>query len=159
MATIRRPAKPKTNYALISNDWLRDASLDWEARGLLAWLATHEHGFTVSVDDIVAAGTAGRDAVRRMLRKLVAAGYLLCRQVRDSAGKLRHALWQLSDPAGAKAQVKPSTGNPGHGFLIPLRRQEKTKNLQRACARRPAGGHAPCQGRSKKLTASGHCQG
>lgn len=76
MGTIRRGVLPTDHFTTISNAWLRDASLSWSARGLLCWLVSHTSDFEITEATIVAAGTAGRAAVRATIQELESAGYL-----------------------------------------------------------------------------------
>jgi hypothetical protein len=76
MSTVHRGPLPTDHFTIVSNAWMRDEQLPWEARGLLAWLAGHAAGHDITEDAIVAAGPAGRRAVRTMIQSLESAGYL-----------------------------------------------------------------------------------
>lgn len=74
--TLRRRSTPADRFTIISNTWIRDETLTWAARGLLAWMASHAAGFAYGEATIVESGPLGRDGVRMMIRELEAAGYL-----------------------------------------------------------------------------------
>jgi len=74
--TIRRGPLPTDHFTIISNAWVRDDSLSWAARGLLAWMQSHAEGYPITEEGIIAAGPGERAAVRTMTRALEEAGYL-----------------------------------------------------------------------------------
>lgn len=74
--TIKRGPLPTDHFTIISNAWVRDESLPWASRGLLAWMASHSADFVITEEKIIAAGPAERSAVRSMTRALEQAGYL-----------------------------------------------------------------------------------
>lgn len=74
--TIRRGPLPTDHFTIIPNAWMRDESLSWAARGLLAWIQSHADGFPITEEAIIAAGPGERAAVRTMTRALEEAGYL-----------------------------------------------------------------------------------
>jgi len=76
LSTIKRGPLPTDRFTIISNDWIRDSSLSWAARGLLAWLASHADGYEVTEEGIISAGPSGRAAVKVMIKDLEEAGYL-----------------------------------------------------------------------------------
>lgn len=107
--TIRRGSLPSDHFTIVSNDWIRDESLTWGARGLLTWLASHTDDFNITEDVIVESGPSGRDAVRTMLQALEEAGYL--RRVRTpivAGGSTVDYI--LQDPRGSE---NPTLGNVG----------------------------------------------
>lgn len=72
----RRRKLPADCFTIISNAWIRDETLSWAARGLLAWMASHAVGFAYTEATIIEAGPLSRDGVRTLIRELEAAGYL-----------------------------------------------------------------------------------
>jgi hypothetical protein len=149
MATLSRPRPPRRLYTAVPNTWVRDSTLTWEDRGLLAWLMSHEDGRPIDEAAVIAAGPAARDKVRAMLRRLVAGGYLVMQRVRDRAGRLaRGTVWQVRDPHvliderpatdgkpvpgddQAERDVSPgqsTDGKPVRGFLSSIREDQKNK--------------------------------
>lgn len=87
------------HFTQISNAALRDPRLSFKARGILAWLASHQDGFGCSVAAIVAdSDTDGKAAVRSALDELESAGYLSRERVRDQeTGRLGPADYLVTD--------------------------------------------------------------
>lgn len=106
--SVRRGPLPADRYTVIANDWLRDASLSWKAKGLLAYLVSHAAGYDLSHAQIVGDGRDGRDGVTAGLRELETAGYLRRTQARDpETGRVGEGVdYLLLDPDS------PSTDNP-----------------------------------------------
>lgn len=116
MANITRGPLPQDNFTQISNGWLRDKRLSWKARGLLAWLTSHNSGFEVSLSRIVAASDRdGRESARSAIEELETCGYLLRAKDRDKAGRITSASYTLVDACpdcheDPNAQVTPIVG-------------------------------------------------
>ncbi|MGH3663092.1 MAG: hypothetical protein ACRDTQ_14680 [Micromonosporaceae bacterium] len=70
------------------NAFVRDSRLSWNARGIAAWMASHDPGFSISVKRIISAGPLGRDGVYAALKQLEDFGYLTRRQGRRQDGAL-----------------------------------------------------------------------
>ncbi len=85
MSTIR--VSKTSNYSCINNQPLRDASLSWAARGLLAYLLSMPDDWTASTAHLVKQSPAARDHVLSLLRELETAGYLLRVRKQDSKGQ------------------------------------------------------------------------
>lgn len=125
----------------LSDDWgnpgwthvptsiLRDAGLSWKAKGLVAWLASHEPGFRINREFIYRAAVDGATSVEAGLKELRLAGYLRVEQARDAKGKLAQgadyilfrtpvAVDQASpspSPGFPVSRVSRTTGFPSHG--------------------------------------------
>lgn len=145
MSTIRRGTLPVDHFTMISNDWLRDDTLSWAARGLLCWIASHAVGYDITEAAIVASGPSSRDAIRTMLQALETAGYLTRERTSLVTGGST-VDYVLSDPRGSENPTLPrggfsdpradqpekavSAGQPRVGFSDSrslLEDQEKTK--------------------------------
>lgn len=94
------------HFTQISNAALRDPRLSFKARGILAWLASHQDGYGCSVAAIEAHSEKdGREAIRSALRELEEYGYLSMHQTRDpETGRVGPSDYLVSDI--------PSTGDP-----------------------------------------------
>lgn len=114
--SIRRTITPADHFTIVPNDWLRDQSLSWKARGLLAYLMSHTTEWTTSVAALVRAGTDGKDAVLSGVRELEQAGYLVRTQSRTVEGQFGETDYDLVDPsaplADYPATVEPATVEP-----------------------------------------------
>src|SRR3954471_17383032 len=86
-------------------DAARDLELPLDTRGLLWWLSSHTAAYVARLDEakIMHGVGAKRDAVRRMLRQLIDAGYLIRTRLRAAGGQLlagvRYALDMRPDRA------------------------------------------------------------
>lgn len=124
---------PQGNYTIMSNAWIRDARLSWEARALLAWLISHDPTFTINEDTIINGGNAKRDKVRRMIAELEEYGYLVRSRKRGEGGKLGGVIYTITDPwVSVIPQVSAYDGKsvigepaPGHAESKP---QVETKD-------------------------------
>lgn len=83
---IIRASRPESGYAQLRNETLRDARLSFRARGVLAFILSHQEGYRLRSEDLVAQGAEGRDAIRSALAELQAAGYLSRRRFQDPEG-------------------------------------------------------------------------
>lgn len=85
---MSRPPKPESSFVMIPNDWVRDPKLSFKAKGLLAYLLTHEEGYDLTIEQIVAETADSRNSVYRTLNSLIEAGYLTRKRSRDERGRL-----------------------------------------------------------------------
>ena len=109
---IRRPNLVTDRFTIVPNDWVRDTSLSWKARGLLAYLVSHSEGWSTSIRDLVSHGPDGREAVRTGILELEAAGYLIREQGRDDENRFVEVDYVVSDPRSEnRATGKPRTEN------------------------------------------------
>lgn len=104
------------HFTQISNAALRDPRLSFKARGVLAWLASHQDGYGCSVAAIEAhSDKDGREAIRSALRELEEFGYLSMEQTRDPVtGRVGPSDYVVTDIPSAG---DPSTGNPFTGLI------------------------------------------
>lgn len=100
MPLIRGQHSFDGRYAQIPNFMLRDKKLSLDTIGLLAQLMSHSPGWRVSQESLAKANNVGRDSIRRMIRELVAAGYLSVseKQVHNEKGYLAGYTYTTKDP-------------------------------------------------------------
>lgn len=85
---IIRTVKNRDNpYTMISRILLNDASLSWEARGVLAYLLDKPDNWIVRFNDLVKKGPGSEDRMRRILKELATHGYLQRECVRGPRGQ------------------------------------------------------------------------
>jgi hypothetical protein len=101
----------REQFTQISNAALRDERLSFKARGVLAWLASHQDGFGCSVAAIQAASSSdGRESIRSALKELQEFGYLEIERTRDpETGRLGPADYLVTD---LPVSGDPTSGNP-----------------------------------------------
>lgn len=90
---IYRIAVRERGFTQIDNQTIRDSQLSFKARGILAWLLSHPDDKSISAAQIAAAATEGREAIRKGLRELEEAGYLVRDRIRHPSGRFE---WQMS---------------------------------------------------------------
>ncbi|KQX07200.1 MULTISPECIES: hypothetical protein [unclassified Leifsonia] len=93
------------DFTQIPNAWLRDIRLSRRAKGLLAELMTHRVGWHISIASLQAAGTEGRDAIRKAIAELASLGYLEVSQARGGRGRFNEVEYELSEPTGVGFSV------------------------------------------------------
>jgi hypothetical protein len=109
--SIRRTRVAADHFTIVPNDWLRDDRLSWKARGLLGHLLSHQEGWEITIEYLVAHGADGRDAVRSGIAELEEHGYLIRHRVRNEDGTLQGVDYILVDPTTIPAE-KPTAENP-----------------------------------------------
>lgn len=68
--------KRRDNFAIIPNAVANDDRLSFEARGLLVYLLAKPHDWEIRRSDLQKAGGIGRDKAQKLMRELIAAGYM-----------------------------------------------------------------------------------
>lgn len=88
--------KVKNNYTRISNDFLQDDSISFEARGLGASLLSRPEDWEINISALMVEGSIGRDKVNKIIQELIKAGYMYKSQSRTS-GKFSKNILFISD--------------------------------------------------------------
>jgi len=86
---IIRSPRPKRGYSIIDNRLLRDKSLSWKARGMLAYLLSMPDNWSVSIEHLAQQSPQGRHAVVTALGELETAGYVTRTRTTDQLGRIR----------------------------------------------------------------------
>lgn len=90
--------KRENPFAQIDKGILRDKRLSYKARGLAAYLFSHESGWQVRMKDLVdGSDKDGIDAIRAAMKELQAVGYAFLRANRNSDGKVYGKCWELHE--------------------------------------------------------------
>lgn len=89
--------KQKNNYTKISNEFLQDTNLSFEARGMAASLLSRPEDWVINVSALMAEGNIGRDKVKKIIQELVDNGYMYKAQDRSSGGKFGKNILYISD--------------------------------------------------------------
>lgn len=94
--SVRQRPRKADQFVQIDNAFLRDTGISIEARGVGAYLLTHDAAFRVTATALGKATGLGRDKLRRVIQELEAAGYLVRERVRDG-GKFTIDEFSMSD--------------------------------------------------------------
>ena len=88
--------KKKDNYTSISNDFLQDPYISFEAKGLASSLLSRPEDWEINVSALMSEGKIGRDKVNKIILELIKAGYMYKSQSRTS-GKFSRNILFISD--------------------------------------------------------------
>lgn len=106
---IVRMPRPETDFTMFHNDVIRNPDLSWEAAGVLLYLLSKPDNWTVSHNHLVNYRDAGHAKIRRILRELEDAGYLVRERVRNEKGVFVAGRSVLYDSPRGRSQ--PRDGN------------------------------------------------
>ena len=107
--TVYRDWLPADEFTIIPNHWLRDPRLSLKAKGLIAYVASHQNGYELSIKQIVAETSDGKSAIYAGLKELVDLHYLTTNRARDDAGKLGETDYRFG-PAAYERQYARAWG-------------------------------------------------
>ena len=79
---------PNRNFTTLPNSLLQDASLSFEARGMLAFILSHPDDWEIQMSYIIKSSPAGRDKCYRIVKELEQAAYLRKQASRRADGTL-----------------------------------------------------------------------
>ncbi len=107
-------------YTVMSNYHLRDKALGLKAKGLLSVMLSLPEDWDYTIAGLCKICDTGKDAIRKAIRELEAAGYISRQRIRDEDGTLggtqytiRELPEQSAQPmAGFPTQVKPTLEEP-----------------------------------------------
>lgn len=110
---IIRGRASKRGFTVLPNATLRDDGLSFRARGILAYLLSHEDGWETSSEEIARQGREGRDAVRSALSELETAGYVDRVRIQDPTTGLWSTQVTVNEtPRERPPSVEPTPENP-----------------------------------------------
>jgi len=121
-------------YAQIPNAWLRDSRLSLKAIGLLAQIMSHRPGWNMSIRNLAATNSVGREQIASALKELEALGYIIRTQERGERNKWGEAVYTTCDPkpdepmAEKPLTEKPATENHATKKTIQIEDQIKENN-------------------------------
>lgn len=115
-------SKLTNHFTPLPNAMLRDKTLSFKARGILAMVLTNKEEWEVSKTWLQEQGTEGREAITSGLDELKKAGYVSMRQERGDSNKFDRVIWEFRDmpdngkPSdGESKENQPNNGNPHNG--------------------------------------------
>lgn len=122
MSTLR--VARRSRFTTIDQRTVNDARLSFRARGVLVWLLDKPDDWRCNADQIAAAGSEGREAVRSALRELEKHGYLRRDRHQDAEGHWVTTTTVYETPTEAQEPVvgypaagAPDLGQPDPGSL------------------------------------------
>ncbi len=124
--TIFRVAKTE-NFTVLLNDTLRDSRLSLEALSVLVRLLSRPQDWQVHFEVLRRESQVGRDKLRRILRELGKAGYLIRKRIHRDDGRL---IWitevhEIPNPIDAKT----IGGKIADGKSVDIKRTDLKKRL------------------------------
>ncbi len=96
--TVTIPAPPESDFSRTPNAMLRDQGLTYAEKGMLAYIASHEATYALTMEQIIEQGSDGADAVRSILRGLERKHYLKRTPVRGYRGRVVRYDYAITDP-------------------------------------------------------------
>ena len=130
----------KKGFIVLYREAAQDDRLTLEARGLFALMVSLPENWEYTVSGLAVKAGCGKDKVRRLLRELQTAGYLVRGQSHDQGGKFSGNIYVLQDEAPpsykntdngeSRQRPEPSTGKPLTGFTTQKNKEGKNKDLK-----------------------------
>lgn len=80
---IIRSQKPKQDYTVLRNDVLRDETISFRARGVLAYILSNADNWRTDAKTMSKIAGEGRQAIQTAINELKAAGYIESRKVQE----------------------------------------------------------------------------
>jgi ASC-1-like (ASCH) protein len=107
---IERSAR-RHSYTVIDNRPLNDKRLDWDAKGLLAYLLSKPDHWRVDRSHLASVVPSGAGKVQRLLRLLEEAGYLTRERDRNQMGQLvwKHVVHEVAVAPERRTSVDSTT--------------------------------------------------
>lgn len=108
--------RPEAAFTRVPNLWARDPKLSLKAKGLLTYLLSHEDGYRLTMEQVIAETKEGKSAVYAAIKELIEHEYLRRSQDRLPGGKVGELHYYVADaPAqtasGFTASRKPESGD------------------------------------------------
>lgn len=92
------------NYSVISNEFLRDKSLSYKAKGIMAYLLSLPDDWIIHINHLVAESKDGEDSFRSGLKELIKAGYVERYPIKDKGKFIR---WEFEVYESLKLRENP----------------------------------------------------
>lgn len=105
MSVFRVPKR--SNFTVMSNVHLRDASLSLKAKGLLSYMLSNPDNWDYSLRGLAHFSSDGIDSIRSGLNELMRHGYLVRVKVRDAKGRIVDCDYQIFEVPQKEDSPKP----------------------------------------------------
>jgi hypothetical protein len=142
--------RPEAQFTRVPNQWARDPKLSLKAKGLLAYVLSHQDGYRLTIEQAVAESVGGKTAVYSAIRELVDHGYLRRDQRRGPSGKVGEVDYYVSDAPDVTASGFSASGKPESG----RDQQERNVSAGGTASRFSASGETACGKSATKKTMS-----
>jgi hypothetical protein len=100
---------PTDGWTPMRNHWFRDPRMSAKAKGRLAYIATHDKNYRLTVTQMIAEGKGSRDSVYAELAELCELGYLERGQPHGDNGKFGEYVYRYG-PAAYEQQYERAWG-------------------------------------------------
>lgn len=81
--------KPKCNFTIVCNTWLKDKNLSAKAKGILCFMQSVSEDWEYSINGLATQFNDGVESIRSGIKELVDAGYITWQRHRDEQGRVR----------------------------------------------------------------------
>lgn len=148
--------KLTAHFTTLPNELLRDKSLSFKSRGVLAFMLSHADGWEATAEWITEQGQEGREAIRSAIRELEATGYAVHAVRRDDNGQIVTNVWTWhSQPVPMPHRSNRTRWDANDEILKSSERAETTgsritvdpqrRNYGKPCDGKPSDGFQPVQ--------------
>lgn len=132
MAILR--TNKRQDFTILPNSALQNASLSWEARGLLAYLLSLPHDWEVHLSDLANRAPSGKDKLSRIVKELGAHGFIVKTHLRAKSGRFKDWIYDVFDESQGltvggqtPSSVNPKSASPT-AVNPPLKKTHSKKN-------------------------------
>lgn len=113
----------RANFTMVQNEILRDPSLSFRAKGILAFLLSHSEDFKIRMVDLHKWAGEGRDACLSAVKELVDAGFVVHEKKRGENGQMYTITHIYDEPVTGKPDTgSPDPEKPGSGGSVPFKK-------------------------------------
>ena len=89
--------KNKSNYVAVTQEFIKDASLSWKAKGILMYLLSQPEDSRLNEIEVARYSTDGMSSFKSGIKELKDHGYLEIRIEKDKSGKFSSSRWILHE--------------------------------------------------------------
>ena len=101
--------RPEAAFTRVPNEWARDPKLSMKAKGLLTYLLSHEDGYRLTIEQVIAETADGKAAIYAAIKELMERSYLRREQERKPGGKVAEVHYYVADCPAQTASWFPAS--------------------------------------------------